>query len=96
VNLVLLFKDICFFVAEKFSEHISLIYGEGDMALVQEIKQAVSQLSQEDLSQFRQWFEAFDAHIWDQQFEHDAKSGKLDAVADRAIADYRNGKCREL
>ena len=38
----------------------------------------------------------FDARNWDEQFENDACSSKLDAISDRAISDFQKGKCREL
>jgi len=44
------------------------------------------------LARFRQWFEEFDAQVWDEQFEGDAKSGKLDKLADKAKSDFRAGK----
>jgi hypothetical protein len=63
---------------------------------LQELQRAVARLSPDELARFREWFEEFDAKIWDQQFEADARSGKLDRVADQAIADFRAGRCREL
>ena len=63
---------------------------------IQEIEQAITELSQKELARFREWFEEFDAEAWDEQFEHDAKSGKLDKFADKAIADFRAGKAKEL
>ena len=66
------------------------------MQMVQEVQLAVSQLSLEELAHFREWFDEFEAKVWDKQFEADAKSGKLDELANQAIADFRAGKCREL
>ena len=66
------------------------------MSTVQEIEQAVARLTPEELTSFRDWFAEFDARIWDQQFEDDAKSGKLDKLANEAIADFRAGKSKEL
>ena len=66
------------------------------MSTVQEIEKAVSQLSQRDLNTFRDWFQQFDQVAWDKQFEHDVDSGKLDSLADQAIADFRMGKCQEI
>jgi hypothetical protein len=63
---------------------------------IQEIEQAIADLSPKELARFREWFEEFDAQAWDEQFENDAKSGKLDKMADRAIRDYRAGKAKEL
>jgi len=47
-----------------------------------------------DLSNFRQWFEEFDAQVWDRQFEADVKSGKLNKIAEQALNDYRTGKAK--
>jgi hypothetical protein len=58
------------------------------MSAVLEIEQSVSQLPPKELAHFREWFEEFDAEMWDRQFEGDAKSGKLDALANRAIAGF--------
>ena len=66
------------------------------MRAVQEVQSAVSQLSAEELARFREWFDKFDAEIWDRQFEEDAKSGKLDQLANQAIADFQAGKCKQL
>ena len=66
------------------------------MSSIQEIEQAVTRLSSKELARFRQWFDEYDAKAWDEQFERDAKSGKLDDLAEKAIADFRAGKFKEL
>ncbi|MBI5566329.1 MAG: hypothetical protein HY870_15630 [Chloroflexi bacterium] len=66
------------------------------MSTVQEIEQAVSQLAPRDLARFRKWFDVFDAKAWDKQFERDVRAGKLDKLADQALADFHAGKFREL
>jgi len=66
------------------------------MLTVHEIEQAVSRLSLEELARFREWFDEFDAKAWDKKFEADAKAGRLDEVADQAIADFCAGKYKEL
>ena len=63
---------------------------------IHEIEQAIAELSPNELARFREWFEEFDAQAWDDQFERDAKSGKLDKLANKAIRDYRAGKAKEL
>ncbi|GAH79924.1 unnamed protein product [marine sediment metagenome] len=67
-----------------------------NMFTIHEIEKAISKLSEEELSDFRKWFEEFDAEVWDKQFENDVKSGKLDKLAQQAILDYKAGKCKEL
>ena len=55
---------------------------------IQELEQAITELSQKELARFRQWFEEFDAQAWDEQFERDANSGRLDKLADKAISNF--------
>ena len=62
------------------------------MSAISQIERAVSHLPPNGLARFREWFEKFDAKIWDKQFEQDAKAGKLDQQANQAIADFGAGK----
>ncbi len=66
------------------------------MSTVLEIESAISKLSREELSAFRAWFADFDAEAWDRQFEEDAKAGRLDALAEEALRDLREGRCTDL
>jgi hypothetical protein len=66
------------------------------VATIQEIEKAVASLSPEELEKFRAWFQAFDAAAWDKQIEEDAKSGKLDKVAEKALSDFDRGDFKEL
>ncbi|HEX8671180.1 MAG TPA: hypothetical protein VF710_04800 [Longimicrobium sp.] len=61
-----------------------------------EIEHAVSGLSPADLSRFREWFFEFDAEVWDRQFEKDVAAGRLDALADEALADLSAGRTKPL
>ena len=66
------------------------------MSTAEEIESAVSALPPQELSRFRAWFSQFDADSWDKQIEEDVKAGRLDEMADRAIRDFRAGRCTEL
>jgi hypothetical protein len=66
------------------------------MVTVKELEKAVTDLPSDKLAEFRVWFESFDAAQWDNQFEEDVKSGKLDRVAEKAIKDYGKGKAKPL
>jgi hypothetical protein len=66
------------------------------MKTVSEIEAAVSSLPVPELRRFRAWFAEFDAEAWDRQFEDDVTAGRLDALADEAIRDFREGRCRDL
>ncbi len=63
---------------------------------VKEIEKAIEKLSEDDLSELREWFYKLDNEVWDKQIESDVKAGKLDRLAEKAISDYRAGKCKEL
>lgn len=66
------------------------------MSGVQEIEAAVRKLSRQELLSFRDWFSEFDAAAWDKQFEEDVRLGKLDALADEAVRDLQEGRCKDL
>jgi len=61
-----------------------------------EIERAVSQLSPEELSAFRDWFAEFDAEIWDRQFEEDVAAGRLNQLAEKALQHLQEGRCTDL
>ena len=63
---------------------------------VEDIEQGILGLPQDQLKQFRAWYEKFDANKWDEQIEQDANDGKLDAIAESALAEYKLGKVRKL
>jgi hypothetical protein len=66
------------------------------MSNLQEIEQAVSQLSPDELSAFRDWFAEFDAEIWDRQFEEDVAAGRLNQLAEKALQHLQEGRCTDL
>jgi hypothetical protein len=66
------------------------------MITVSEIENAVQKLCRNDLRTFRDWFLGFDAAAWDQQLEEDVSAGRLDSLADEALLDLREGRCRSL
>lgn len=66
------------------------------MRAVDEIEKAVRELSGDELSAFRRWFYEFDAKVWDAELEADARAGRLDEVAEAALAEYRAGRTRPL
>lgn len=66
------------------------------MSKIEEIEGTVKELSAKELSVFRAWFSEFDAGAWDRQFESDVNSGKLDALAERALQDHASDRSTEL
>jgi hypothetical protein len=66
------------------------------MTIVDDIKEAVSNLAPGELARFRSWFEAFDEARFDQKIERDAQGGNLDGFVEQALADFRQGRTREI
>jgi len=62
----------------------------------EDIEKAIEQLPPRELARFRAWFEAFDANQFDATIERDAQAGKLDGLAEEALADHRAGMDRGL
>ena len=66
------------------------------MGKIESVEREIKKFSAEELVAFRSWFAEFDAFVWDEQFERDVASGKLDKFADEAMAEMRAGKCKDL
>ena len=66
------------------------------MTKIEKLEREVSDLTPQELAQFREWFAAFDAAAWDEQLEADAQAGKLDSLADTALVEHRAGRSRKL
>jgi hypothetical protein len=62
------------------------------MSKVESIEKQIEKLSAEELAKFRRWYAAFDAEVWDRQFEADVKDGRLDALADKALHNHSSGQ----
>lgn len=65
------------------------------MGAVEQVEDAVRRLSSTELAEFRAWFADFDGALWDRQIEEDVAAGRLDALADEALSDLREGRCTD-
>ena len=63
---------------------------------ITDLKQAITQLSEEELVRFRAWFDEYYAELWDKQIEEDAKAGRLDKVIAEVTAEYGAGLSKPL
>ncbi|HYY83996.1 MAG TPA: hypothetical protein VE686_05790 [Beijerinckiaceae bacterium] len=61
----------------------------GSMTTVDEIERAVSKLPPEELAAFRAWFERFEAAQLDERIVRDVSAGRLDGMAEDAVAALR-------
>ena len=66
------------------------------MSTLVEIERAIERLSPEEQRALRDWFAERDAAIWDEQFANDVKSGRLDDLAEEALRNVREGRCKDL
>jgi hypothetical protein len=62
---------------------------------VAEILNAVRSLGEKEKNEFLAGLSDIDFHdAWDRQIEADIKAGRLDRLAEEALADHRSGKTR--
>jgi hypothetical protein len=66
------------------------------MSKVDEAEQLVAGFTAGELADFRRWFAAFDAEAWDRQIERDVAAGRLDSLAERALAAHAAGRSTKL
>jgi hypothetical protein len=66
------------------------------MTKLEEIEAAVAQLSPADLKKLRAWLDELDERLFDEKIERDAKAGKLDKLAAKAIAEDDAGTTSKL
>lgn len=66
------------------------------MTNLEYVETQVQQLSPSDFTKFREWFHEYEWQEWDRQIEQDSKSGKLKALAEKALADHVAGRTNPL
>jgi hypothetical protein len=66
------------------------------MSTLEQIEAAILTLGSNGFDKLRQWFFDLDYLRWDEQLERDIADGKLEALAQEAIAEFEAGHCREI
>jgi hypothetical protein len=69
---------------------------ETNMSTLEQIEAAILTLPSDEFQRLRQWFFDVDYQRWDEQLEKDVANGKLEALAEEAIAEFKAGHCREI
>lgn len=66
------------------------------MTTVEDIEKAIEKLAPREFDRLRAWFDEYQAARFDEKIERDAQGGKLDRLAEQAVADFQKGRAREL
>lgn len=66
------------------------------MSKVEELKEAIESLPEQEYIQLRRWFSDKDWQKWDRQLAEDSGSGKLDFLVKEAEEAKAKNKLREL
>jgi hypothetical protein len=66
------------------------------MTTVEAITAAIAELPPGQVAQVREWLNERAEAEWDAQIEQDERAGRLDALTERALAEYRAGRTRPL
>ena len=63
---------------------------------VEEIESAIARLPPSELARLAEWFEEFQARVWDRRIEQDVQTGRLDGLIEEAEREFESGRCEPL
>ncbi len=66
------------------------------MTKIETLEKEIAKLLPQDLRVLRRWFADFEAELWDHELERDVAAGKLDRLADAAVAAHKRGEGRDF
>jgi len=66
------------------------------MKKVEKLENEVQPLNPDELAAFRDWFRKYDSDEWDKEIEGDILAGRLDRLAEEALATHRTGRTKEI
>ncbi len=66
------------------------------MSNLEQLEAAILSLPSNEFERLRTWFLDLDYERWDEQIEKDLAEGKLEFLAQEAVAEYEAGNCHEL
>lgn len=64
------------------------------MSTLEQTKTAILSLPANEFEQLKVWLSDLDYERWDEELERDIAEGKLEALAQEAIASFEAGDCR--
>ena len=66
------------------------------MSRVELLQQQALQLAPQEFFRFREWFLEYEWDAWDREIESGGESGKLDAMARKALEDHATDRTTPL
>ena len=66
------------------------------MTDIEELEAKVSELPNEKLAIFRDWFYQFENESWDKQIASDFRAGKFNHLIEKARLEFAQGKARQI
>ena len=63
---------------------------------VSQIERAIRQLPPNEFAELSDWFEEYEAEIWEDRISADLAAGKLNEFTTEAESDFDNGRANEL
>lgn len=66
------------------------------MTRLEQLQSSIEMLSAQEIAELRAWLDEFDARLFDEKLERDAKAGKLDKLAEDARANLKSGRGEEF
>ena len=66
------------------------------MNLLEQIQAKIYELTREERTRLREWFDEFDGDSWDKDFDENVKEKKLDDETSKAKKNYSDGKFKDL
>jgi len=66
------------------------------MTKLKNLEREVQRLTRDEMAAFRAWFREYDSDAWNRQIEEDARTGKLDSLAEEAVPAHRAGRIKEI
>ncbi len=66
------------------------------MSSVEMITAAIAELPAQDVAQIRAWLAERAEAEWDAQIEEDERAGRLDSLAEKALAEHKAGRTQPV
>lgn len=66
------------------------------MSKLDDIQNLIHQLSKEEITRLREWFDEFEGDMWDQELDKNVQEKKLNVKASAAKKDFSEGKSKTV